>query len=96
MYRRSMMGGGDHYFNPRQHIPHEDGLLTIKASGWEDGETHWTGHMIVSPSEPDYDFWYWVACIKQVPKLVQERELDRWKGEYASSQEVLGVAVPVS
>lgn len=89
MYRKSMMGGGDRFFIPSQHILHDDGLLTIKASGWEGMETHWTGHMTLSPSEPDYDFWYWMACIKQVPELVQERELDRWKSEYAASQKAL-------
>ena len=92
MYRKSMMGGGDRYFNPKHHILQEDGLLTIKASGWEDGITHWTGHMTLSPTEPDYDFWYWMACIKQVPELVRERELDRWKGEYAASRRDLAEA----
>ncbi len=96
MYRESRIGGGDRFFNSKQHILHDDGLLTIKASGWEDGETHWTGFMTVSPSEPDYDFWYWMACIKQVPELVQERELDKWKGEYAASRKGMAGVVPVS
>ncbi len=86
MYGKSMMGGGNRYFNPRHHILHDDGLLTIKTSGWKDGETHWTGHMTVSPSESDYDFWYWMVCIKQVSELVSERVLDEWRNEYTASQ----------
>jgi len=89
MYRNSRMGGGDCFFNSKYHILHDDGLLTIKASGWEDGETHWTGFMTLSPSEPNYDFWYWMACIRQVPELVQERELDKWKEEYTASRKDL-------
>lgn len=89
MYCKSRMGGGDRFFNPKQHILHDDGLLTIKASGWEAGETHWTGFMTLSPAEPDYEFWYWMACIKQAPELVQEFELDKWKAEYAASRKDL-------
>ena len=66
MYHKSKMGGGDRFFNPKYHTIHGDGLLTIKATGYEDDSTHWTGFLTVSPSEPDYDFWYWMACIKQV------------------------------
>ncbi len=84
-----MMGGGNRYFNPKYHTLHADGLLTIKASGWEDGETHWTGFLSLTPSEPDYNFWYWMACIKRVPELIQESELSKWKNEYADHQQTL-------
>ena len=93
MYRKSMMGGGDRYFNPKYHVLHEDGLLTIKASGYEDDSEHWTGHMTLSPSEADYRFWYWMACIRQVPELVRERDLAVWKEEYARSQNAPKAAV---
>ena len=86
MYHNSKMGDGDRYFNPKYHVLHEDGLLTIKASGYEDDSEHWTGHMTLSPSEADYRFWYWMACIRQVPELVWERDLAAWKEEYARSQ----------
>lgn len=89
MYRESRMGGGNPLFNPKQHVLHDDGLLTIKASGYEDDSEHWTGWITLSPSEPDYNFWYWMACIKQVPGLVQECELDKWKDEYAASRKAL-------
>jgi len=94
LYRKSMMGGGDRFFNPKHHVLHDDGLLTIKTSGYENDSEHWTGFMTLAPSEPDYDFWYWMACIKQVPELVQEHELDRWKSEYAASQGALAGGVP--
>ena len=81
----SMMGAGSRYFNPQRHVLHVDGLLTIKTSGWEDGETHWTGFMTLKPSEPEYEFWYWMACIKQVPGLVEESDIATWKSEYAAS-----------
>lgn len=89
MYRESKMGGGSRYFNPTNHILHEDGLLTIKASGWENGEEHWTGFLTLSPSEHDYDFWYWMTRIKQVSELVEEHELNKWKDEYNASRRVL-------
>jgi len=76
------MGGGSRIFNVKQHIFHEDGLLTIKVSAWEDGETHWTGFLTVAPSEPDYDFWYWMTQVGQVTELVQESELSKWKAIY--------------
>lgn len=93
MDRESRMGGGVRIFNAKQHILHDDGLLTIKATGYEDDETHWTGWMTLAPSEPDYDFWYWMACIRQELKLVQERELDRWRDEYAASRNDLAEVV---
>ena len=85
MYRESRMGGGSRIYNPKQHILHDDGLLTIKVTGYEDDETHWTGWMAVSPAEPDYDFWYWLALMKP-PGGIGERDLGKWKKEYAVSR----------
>ena len=64
MYHESNLGGG-RYYSPKYSVLHENGLLTIKTSGWEDGATHWTGFFTVSPSEPDYQFWYWMALVKR-------------------------------
>ncbi len=86
MYYESNLGGGSRYFSPKYNVLHEDGLLTIKASGWENGETHWTGFLSVAPSEPDYDFWYWLARVRQASELVEESDLAKWKAEYATSQ----------
>lgn len=94
MCRDSMMGGGDRYFNLKHHVLHDDGLLTIKASGYEDDSEHWTGHLTLSPSEADYHFWYWMACIRQVVELVRERDLAAWKEEYARSQIASKEVVP--
>lgn len=85
MYRESRMGGGSRCFSPRQNILHEDGTLTIKASGWEDGETHWTGWMSLVPTDLDYDFWYWMAFTRQVSELVQESQIEDWKQEYRAA-----------
>ena len=87
MYRKSKLGGGDRFFNPKQHILHDDGLLTIKASGWVEGTSHWSGHVSFSPTDPEYNLWYWIACVKKVPGIIPERELDRWRSEYAASRE---------
>lgn len=99
MYRKSrlgdsknQLGDGDRMFNLKRHALDQDGLLTIKASGYDD-ETHWTGWLAIAPAEPDYDFWYWMACVRQPPKLVQERDLKRWKHEYTASREELAPAV---
>lgn len=83
------MGGGSIIYNPRLHILHEDGLLTIKVTGYEDDETQWTGWKTVLPSEADYDFWHWVALVKQPPGVIAERDLSKWKAEYAASQDNL-------
>ena len=82
MYHTSRMGGGSRIYNVKQHILHEDGLLTIKATGYEGDGTHWTGWMTLEPSNPDYGFWYWMACVQRVSELVQERELSQWKASY--------------
>ncbi len=84
MYRKSRLGGGHRVFNLKRHILHNDGLLTIKATGYEDDQTHWIGWMAVSPSDPEYGFWYWMARVQHVPELVlvQERELSNWKAIY--------------
>ena len=85
MYHESSLGG-DRYYSPKHSVLHEDDLLTIKASGWENGEAHWTSFLSVAPSEPDYDFWYWLVRIRQASELVEERNLAKWKAEYAASQ----------
>ena len=90
MYRTSRMGGGSRVFNVKQHILHEDGLLTVKATGYEDDETHWTGWMTVTPSDTDYDFWFWMARVQRVPELVQERELSKWKAIYKTQTDLAG------
>lgn len=92
MHRTSRMGGGSRIFNLKRHILHNDGLLTIKATGYEDDETHWTGWMVVSPSDTDYDFWYWMAHVQCVPELilVQEHELSKWKAVYKAQTNLSG------
>ncbi len=86
MYHESKMGGGNRYFNLKRHTMHDDGWLTIKASGYEDCR-HWTGSLAVAPTEADYDFWYWLARVKQAPGIIAERDLAWWKSEYAASRE---------
>lgn len=93
MYRKSRMGGGSRIFNPKQNILHEDGLLTIKVTGYEDDETHWTGWMTLSPSDFDYQFWYWMAFTRQVSELIQERQVDEWKQKYLAAQSAMSLAV---
>jgi len=84
------MGGGYRIFNLKRHILHNDGLLTIKATGYEDDETHWTGWMVVSPSDSEYDFWYWMARVKMPQELVQERELSKWKAIHKTQTDLAG------
>ena len=85
MHHKSRMGGGSRMYNLRRHTLHENGLLTIKASGY-DGNEHWTGWLTIAPEEADYKFWHWLVCVKQVPGIATENELDAWKREYAVSQ----------
>jgi len=92
MHHNSRLGGGDRFFNLKQHVLQKDGLLTIKASGWIDGTSHWSGHVSFSPTESDYDFWYWMACVRQPPEIVSERDLESWKREYAASRKELALA----
>lgn len=93
MYRESRMGDGSRTYNPRQHILHDDGLLTIKVTGYYLDETHWTGWRTLSQSESDYDFWYWMAFVAQPQGVVGEQDLDKWKTEYsAGKQELAQVA----
>lgn len=89
MNYNTRLGGGSRMFNPRRHTLHDDGLLTIKACGYEEDSEHWTGWLTAAPTEADYDFWYWLACIKQVPGIIHENELVAWKSEYISSQKEL-------
>lgn len=90
MYRKSNLGGGSRYFRPTQYTLQEDGALTIKASGYEDDATQWTGWVTLSPSDTDYDFWFWMARIQRVPELVQERELSKWKAIYKTQTDLAG------
>jgi len=75
-----------------QYTLHEDGLLTIKTTGYEDDKTHWTGWMTLLPSDADYDFWYWMARVKQPLEIIPEWNLTSWKTEYANSKkEMAGI-----
>lgn len=92
MYRISRMGGGTRIFNVKQHILHEDGLLTIKTTGYEDDETHWTGWMTLAPSDPEYGFWFWMTHVKQPLEIIPDWSLTSWKNEYANSKkEMAGI-----
>lgn len=86
MYSKSHMGGGSRSFNPKYHSLHDDGSLTIKASGWEEDSEHWTGFITLLPGESDYDFWHWVVFTRQVTELISENQLDSWRQEYRASQ----------
>ena len=89
MYDESRLGSGSRIYNPRQHILHDNGLLTIKVTGYEEDNTHWTGWRTVSPSEPDYNFWRWMALVAQPAGVVGEHNLSKWKADYAASQDAL-------
>lgn len=93
MYHESRMGGGIRTYNPRQYTLHSDGLLTIKVTGYEEDETHWTGWQTLSPAEPDYEFWYWMASVVRPEGVVIEDDLGKWKAEFAASCSDLALTV---
>jgi len=86
MHCKSMMGGGSRFFNPKYHSLHDDGSLTIKASGWEKDSEHWIGFITLLPGDSDYGFWHWMAFTRQVTELVPENQLDNWRQEHRASQ----------
>jgi hypothetical protein len=90
MYHECSLGDGDRYYSPKYSVLYEDELLTIKATGYKDDETHRTRWMVVSPSDSEYDFWYWMACIEMPQELVQERELSKWKALYKTQTDLAG------
>jgi len=48
--------------------------------------------MTLLPSDADYDFWYWMARVKQPLEIIPEWNLTSWKTEYANSKkEMAGI-----
>ena len=86
--RQISAGGRDsstRYYDPKSYVLDNNGQLTIKAYGGEAGEARWRGFLILSLWQPDYKFWCWMVSIQQVFKILEERELDDWKRQYAEN-----------
>lgn len=67
---------------PHWHSVDADGTIHVKASGWRGG-SHWTGEQAVSPAEPGYAFWRWIATQNEYHRLVEESDLPASRAEWS-------------
>jgi hypothetical protein len=55
----------------------EDGTLEMKASGYAEDGSHWTGQVEIPPDHADYPLWKWI--LEQVGRyepIISEKDLE--------------------
>lgn len=55
----------------------DDGVITLKTSGWE-GDIHWTGERAILPTNEQYELWNWIVVNRDIcPSLIEESRVTK-------------------